>query len=355
MSDAIPRRMLEAAKVSRFMEAEEQGRWRLRHFTVSDRDYAMGTLKIQFSDKITAQQDLQMTRRVPPGDYITLAREMIWDEVRDIVYDEYDFYPEDAPEWFNLDKVFKKGNRYIPVMSDTPSEIIEHRPAFKGARGRVLITGLGLGCLPHGLLTSDRITRIDIIEIDPDVIALTGKYLTDPRVHIWQGSAADESVVPADLRWDYAWHDIWTHIADRNLDPETAEHRIAYSTLRELWGPRVKRQDCWAEDQAIVMKQVREAEVEKEERWRDYLKSLTLDVRIEVLYHQCLRDRLVGLPGDIEITDEIIQVLDPEGVFREHVVKAVSDPDFFTKAEAKYDNRAREPMGLPNAELEASR
>jgi hypothetical protein len=140
-------------------------------------------------------------------------------ELREIYHDNFDMYPEDAPPELAVEKVLPEDRQWVPIMSDTPAEIVEHALALNNATGNVLITGLGLGCLPHALLSKPDVTRIDIIEIDPDVIELTGAYFIDPRVHIHQGSAADLSAVPADLRWDYAWHDIWSHISARNLNP----------------------------------------------------------------------------------------------------------------------------------------
>lgn len=347
----VPDELFAAARVSYFMEDDNSGRWRLRNFTVTQADHARNALKIQFGEKNSDRVELEMTRMVPPGDYITLARKMIDTEIRDIIFDNFGAYPEDLPE-MDWDKTFPDDSRWIPVMSDTPAEILEHGPALINATGRVLITGLGLGCLPHALLTKDGVTRIDIIEIDPEVIALTGQYLTDPRVHIWQGSAADASVVPADLRWDYAWHDIWTHISPRNLDPEKAEHRIAYSTLRELWGGRVDGDtDCWAEDQAMDMERIQAEERAEEREFQRRLREASLNDAVDMTVRAILGQKL-NMPWE-SVSDEAVKILDPDGELHAHVYRQLSAPDFWEKWDAKPDP-SENPLGQPNEMLEAN-
>ena len=63
------------------------------------------------------------------------------------------------------------------VMSDLPAEIAGALPFLDYAAGQlrpvqVLIAGLGLGIVPAWLLAHASVARIDIIEIDADVIAL---------------------------------------------------------------------------------------------------------------------------------------------------------------------------------------
>jgi hypothetical protein len=160
------------------------------------------------------------------------------------------------------------------------------------------------------------VTRIDIIEIDPDVIELTGAYFIDPRVHIHQGSAADPTVLPADLRWDYAWHDIWSHISTRNLDPTTAEHGISYDDLFRLYEARVETQSAWAYAEAQVMQQVEEAEEQREREVREAILALPRDEWWKPVYEEVLRDRVVGvsLSRNEPFPDQIRQWLDPKGL-----------------------------------------
>ena len=131
-TDEIPDELFEAARVSRFMHAESRGRWKLVPFTVTGDDFARNALKLQFGEKNEERVEMEMTRIVPPGDYITLSRKMIESEVRDVWFDNFGKYPEEFEQEF-VDRVMPDSSRWIPVMSDTPAEIIEHYPAINGA------------------------------------------------------------------------------------------------------------------------------------------------------------------------------------------------------------------------------
>lgn len=353
-TDEIPDELYEAARVSRFMHAEGRGRWRLALFTVTDDDFRRKVLKIQLGGEKAERVEMEMTRIVPPGDYITLSRRMIESEVRDVWFDNFGKYPEEFDPEF-VAKVLPDHSRWIPVMSDTPAEIVEHYPAINGAHGAVLITGLGLGCLPHALLKKRSVKRIDIIEVDQDVIDLTGHYLTDERVHIWKGSAADIGCVPADLTWDYAWHDIWTHISAKNLQNETAEHRISYDRLFRLWAPRAKSQHAWAYSQAVEMQRIDLAEREAEREFRDQVKRAPREEQVEMLYRAVLRSRISGL-GDIpdEMWPDLVKMLDPDGGLRKHVDVTLDSPEFQAKFGEPVVDEDRNRLGMPNADLEVT-
>lgn len=96
------------------------------------------------------------------------------------------------------------------VMEDSARELRKHLPIWMGSYGRVLKTGLGLGCVVRGLLANPLVEHVTCIEIDPDVIEMIGpEFSTNPRVEIicadaliWEPRSGD--------KWDFAWHDIWT-------------------------------------------------------------------------------------------------------------------------------------------------
>ena len=90
------------------------------------------------------------------------------------------------------------------VMEDSFRELRRHLPIWMAAHGRVLKTGLGLGCVVRGLLTIP-----EVVEIDARIIEVIGaEFAGDPRVTITQGDALE--LRPNGRRWDFAWHDIWT-------------------------------------------------------------------------------------------------------------------------------------------------
>jgi hypothetical protein len=143
-----------------------------------------------------------------------------------------------------------------PMMSDTPSELFDHLQYYNmlymtGAK-RVLIHGLGLGCAIIMALWH-KAEHIDVVELDEEVIALTGKYWQgDDRIHIHHGDAFTYKF-PPNTRWDVIWHDIWISICEDNL-PEIIR-------LKRRYGGRCKWQGAWSEDR--IRRQIK-----KWNRWR---------------------------------------------------------------------------------------
>ena len=155
---------------------------------------------------------------VPPGDYICLR----------VLYDGV----------------------WTPVMTDTPAEYEDHADLFEHARGRVLLHGLGLGCALSALLTNPEVEHVDVVDANADVIDMVAPYYRGHPVTIHHASCVDK-VWPDDARWDYVWHDIWTHVTEENLDDATAEHGISYTRLAQLFADRADRQGAWAFDLVV--------------------------------------------------------------------------------------------------------
>lgn len=94
------------------------------------------------------------------------------------------------------------------VMEDSQVELRKHLPIWLSARGRVLVTGLGLGCVVRGLLASPFVEHIDVIEIDRGILSVIGaEFASEQRVALHHGDALTLKI-PGE--WDYAWHDLWT-------------------------------------------------------------------------------------------------------------------------------------------------
>lgn len=95
------------------------------------------------------------------------------------------------------------------VMEDSKQELKRHLPIWLSARGRVLITGLGLGCVVRGLLANPDVEHIDVVEIDKGIMRVIGReFAHSPKVSLHLGDAL-KFEWPAGTRWDCAWHDIW--------------------------------------------------------------------------------------------------------------------------------------------------
>lgn len=116
-------------------------------------------------------------------------------------------------------------------MSDTHGELRDHELAIWqiqniGTR-RVLINGLGLGMVVKAALDCEHVEHVDIVEIDPRVVALVGPhYQADPRVTIHTADAiAQTSKWPPNTQWDVVWHDIWPTITENNRSDMRRLHR----------------------------------------------------------------------------------------------------------------------------------
>jgi hypothetical protein len=103
------------------------------------------------------------------------------------------------------------------VMSDDPRELRRHLPVVLAARGRVLVTGLGLGCVLRGLLRRPAVTHIDVIELDAGVLEMVApSFAGESRLTIHQGDALTHRW-PAGVRWDFIWHDVWNDKPDTQI------------------------------------------------------------------------------------------------------------------------------------------
>ena len=126
-------------------------------------------------------------------------------------------------------------------MSDVPSEIADHAEVLEQAArrgGRVLVHGLGLGLVINDLLTLDRVEHVDVVELEPEIIRLTGvQFAGLDRVSIRWGNALTFEW-PDDAWWSVVWHDIWA-----DTGTETWEEAFA---LTARFAGRCDWQACWA-------------------------------------------------------------------------------------------------------------
>jgi len=132
----------------------------------------------------------------------------------------------------------------VTVMSDDLPELQKHLEAVHRATGRVLITGLGLGCVLRGVLTRPGVTHVDVVERSERVLELVEPHLPDdPRIRVhcddalaWVGERADQGD-----RWDIAWHDLWS-------DPDEDDDALPVTHARLMCAaaPAVGWQWAWA-------------------------------------------------------------------------------------------------------------
>lgn len=144
----------------------------------------------------------------------------------------------------------------VLMMSNTPMEYYSNNWIIKWGRGRILINGLGLGCVLTALLKKPEVTEIWVVEKDPDVIKLVWPtFASDPRVKLIEADAL-EYMPPKGEMFDYVWHDIWPTITTENL-PEMAK-------LHRRYARRCRHQESWTRD---YLKRKRRQKQRRNNRW----------------------------------------------------------------------------------------
>lgn len=111
------------------------------------------------------------------------------------------------------------------MMSNTPMELRTNLWIIRKARGRVLINGLGLGCVLTAILKKPEVTEVWVVEKEQDVISLVWPtFASDPRCKLIHADALGYKP-PKGVRFDVVWHDIWLTICADNLDQMKKLHR----------------------------------------------------------------------------------------------------------------------------------
>ncbi len=124
------------------------------------------------------------------------------------------------------------------VMNDFPCELKKHLQFIMEASGRVLVGGLGLGCVVRGLLARGAVEHIDVIERSESVIRLCGDSVSDPRVRIQKRDALNGFVKGGP--WDFAWWDLHSNDGEPHL-------QVTHMQLIAQFHTRVKHvQGAWA-------------------------------------------------------------------------------------------------------------
>lgn len=125
------------------------------------------------------------------------------------------------------------------IMTDTPSEMEDHKRVVEIARGNVLICGLGLGMVLQAILEKPEVDSIIVIEKSSEVIELVGPYYTDPRVTIIQ---ADAFTYQPTIKFDVIWFDIWPDIYVENL--------VEMAILFKKYHPFGNWMDAWSREES---------------------------------------------------------------------------------------------------------
>jgi hypothetical protein len=124
------------------------------------------------------------------------------------------------------------------MMTDAPHEAHSNRDIIDGAKGNVLIAGLGLGMILIPILLKQKVKTVTVIEKSQGVINLVGPRMLAWREHQGVIGAKPAPLIivhgdaetwepPLPLKWDIIYLDIWPTIDTRNL-PQIARLKRKY-------------------------------------------------------------------------------------------------------------------------------
>jgi len=133
--------------------------------------------------------------------------------------------------------LLKHNNQYI--MSDRESETHEHIPFFnQPLRGKILVTGLGVGLINEYLITIPEIERVVIVEKYKEVIEMVWPHCKrDERFEVVH---ADAETWEPTMHFDYAWLDHWTEHFDMKREDwweSVYEKYKPHAVVAMIWKP----------------------------------------------------------------------------------------------------------------------
>lgn len=124
------------------------------------------------------------------------------------------------------------------VMVDHWIECKTHLEFILKAKGRILITGLGLGCVVRGLVSHGKATSITVIERDQSVIKLVGSWMP-PTIQIIHADIRDWAKSNRE-KYDYAWHDLWS-----DKDTEEPHLQAIHAEIIFALSDYIRYQGAW--------------------------------------------------------------------------------------------------------------
>jgi hypothetical protein len=127
------------------------------------------------------------------------------------------------------------------IMHDVPHELKTHLNFMLRARGRVLINGLGLGCVVRGVLKNPEVTHVTVIERSRDVLKLVQPYMPKTGRLIIIKADALRYAEETKEKFDCAWNDLWN-----DEDKEERALALIHADLMVKLRRKVQFQGAWA-------------------------------------------------------------------------------------------------------------
>lgn len=93
------------------------------------------------------------------------------------------------------------------VMLDDPLHWLGMKKLAEHSKGKVFVGGLGLGLIIHHLVKNPKVKKIEVVELNKDVIKLIKPLLPEGKVKIFQGDILDQKWLERD--YDTVILDVW--------------------------------------------------------------------------------------------------------------------------------------------------
>ncbi|ELP6118940.1 TPA: hypothetical protein I7730_15915 [Vibrio vulnificus] len=140
----------------------------------------------------------------------------------------------------------------VTWMSCTPMEVESHLLAQHGAKGKVVVAGLGLGLITMSLLKKHQVKELIVLEIDKDLIegyplllsekerALFDENISSGRLKFFQADCTkslDKDTLTACRGADYMWVDTWEFLgSEKGLEHTLILQEQIKAKAVDYWG-----------------------------------------------------------------------------------------------------------------------
>ena len=142
-------------------------------------------------------------------------------------------------------------------MINTPDIVEDFEEFLTIAEGHVLINGLGMGMCNVHLLDKKSLKSLTVIEYNEDLVNFIKPFFQhEDRCQIIHADAF-EYEPPKGAKYDYVWHDVWTH--------QSATNVAQIEKLRNKYNEIASWQGAWREDKCRAQLQAEHLRVSIED------------------------------------------------------------------------------------------
>lgn len=188
------------------------------------------------------------------------------------------------------------------MMSDAPYEAQSNRDIIEGARGKVLIAGLGMGMVLVPILRNPAVTRVTVVEKSKDVIKLVhkpllanGPFTENEKIKLVVVHGDINKFKPKPESYDTIYFDIWPSISTKNLSEITKlKTRFLKSLKFGGW------MGVWVEDLILKRKTEEDSLSVDLKVWNKYIKAAKTPEEVQERKREVFEKLSVQYPGALQ-------------------------------------------------------